>query len=59
MHIMFSDSERRWMDTKKFGCPIKNGCPDDIRRSIEKKKRLLKKQEEWVNGRGSQQYGRT
>lgn len=51
MHIMFSDSERRWMDTKMFGCPIIKGCPDNIRRSIEKKKKLLKKQEAWINGR--------
>lgn len=55
MHIMFSDAERNWMDMKKFGCPIKAGCPADIRRSIEKKKKLLKKQEEWINGRNPQQ----
>jgi len=58
MHIMFSDAERNWMDMKKFGCPIKSGCPADIRRSIERKKKLLKKQEEWIYGRVSQSQKR-
>ncbi len=57
MHIMFTDDEWKWMDTKKFGCPIKSGCPDNIRRSLKKKKELLKKQEEWINGRLHQSQG--
>ena len=44
MHMLFTDEEREWMDTKKFGMPIKKGCPDKIRKSIEKKKRIIDSQ---------------
>lgn len=44
MHIIFTDEEKRWVNTKTFGWPIKDGCPDGIRKSINEKKKLLDEQ---------------
>lgn len=44
MHIMFTEVEKQYIDTKKFGFPIKAGCPERIKKSIEKKKKLLDNQ---------------
>ena len=41
MHIFFSDDEKTWMDMNVFGCPIKKGCPKELKESIEKKKKQL------------------
>ena len=37
MHMLFSDREKEWINMKVFGWRIKQGCPDDVRKSIEKK----------------------
>ena len=44
MHIIFSKEELNWIDTDKWGWKIKKGCPDSIRKSIEKKKYYLNNQ---------------
>ena len=44
MHIIFTDKEKQWMSMNIFGCPIKNGCPDDIKASIKQKKDIIDKQ---------------
>jgi len=41
MHMLFSDSEKKWIYLDKFGWPIKSGCPDSIRKSIAKKKQAI------------------
>lgn len=48
MHRLFSDEERKWIYTRELGWPIKEGCPEDIRESIEKKKKDIDKQARWV-----------
>lgn len=45
MHLLFSEEELRWIDVYKFGWPIKNGCPENIKKSIERKKKLLDNQQ--------------
>lgn len=46
MHIIFSEEELLWIDTRKFAWPIKDGCPDEVRVSILEKKKLLDSQME-------------
>lgn len=41
MHILFSEKELEWIEKRKYGWPIKRGCPSEIRKSIEKKKKTL------------------
>lgn len=48
MHMIFTEEELRYIDTKQFGFPVKKDCPEKIRKSIEKKKRILDKQMEGV-----------
>ncbi len=44
MHIIFSKEELKWINTSTWGWEIKKGCPDSIRKSIEKKKYYLNNQ---------------
>ena len=44
MHILFSDEEKKWINRRSFGWTIKKGCPDEIRHSIENKKKKLDNQ---------------
>lgn len=44
MHIIFTEEEKRWIDTKKFGWPIKEDCPEEIKKRIEKKKSAIDSQ---------------
>ncbi len=44
MHMMFTQEEVSWIDTKKFGWPIKQGCPEKIRKSIEGKRKKIDNQ---------------
>lgn len=44
MHILFTDTEKKWIDTKKFGWPILEGCPKDIEEAINKKKQIIDNQ---------------
>ena len=46
MHMIFTEKEKEWIDTRKFGWPIKTGCPADIKKEIEKKKKILDEQME-------------
>lgn len=48
MHMYFTDEELEWIDTSKFGFPIIDGCPEEIRDSIEKKKEQLNSQKKGV-----------
>lgn len=49
MHIIFTEDELKYINTKAFGWPIKDKCPDTIRKSIERKKELLNSQMKGVN----------
>lgn len=51
MHILFSEEEKKWIDTRTFGFPIKEGCPAKIRESINKKKAALDSQKDMVRKR--------
>lgn len=53
MHIIFTEQELNWIDTKKWGWQIKKDCPPDIRRGIEKKKIKLDSQGERGDNNGS------
>ena len=44
MHVLFSEEELEWVNKKTFGWPIKDGCPDTIRKAIRKKKQLIANQ---------------
>lgn len=44
MHIKFTENEREWIETDKFGWPIKKGCPESIKKSIVQKKETLDNQ---------------
>lgn len=44
MHLIFTDEELDNIYTRKFGWPIKDKCPQNIRESIERKKKLLEDQ---------------
>lgn len=37
MHILFDDEELQWIEMRIFSWTIKKGCPDHIRKKIEKK----------------------
>jgi len=50
MHLQFSDEEKKWIELKKFGWPVKEGCPKDVEKSIQRKKKLLNEQMEAVHG---------
>lgn len=41
MHIIFTEQELKWIDTKIWGWKIKKDCPSDIRKRIEKKLKRL------------------
>lgn len=56
MHMIFSDEEKRWMDMNVFGCPIKENCPDQIMKSIKKKKDIIDKQ--GTISKGGKQHGK-
>ena len=42
MTVIFTVEERKWIDMKPFAWTVKNGCPEDIKKSIERKLTLLK-----------------
>lgn len=44
MHLIFSEDEKVYIDTKNFGWLIKKECPQKIRKTIERKKKLLDEQ---------------
>lgn len=44
MHMLFTNEELKWIDTKTFGWPIKRSCPKDIRENIEKKIKIISSQ---------------
>lgn len=48
MHIIFSEEELRWINKRTMGWPLKQDCPEKIKKSIEKKKEKLNKQKEGV-----------
>ena len=50
MHILFSDEEKKWIELRVLGWPIKKNCPDKIRRSIEAKKKEIERQKDIVYG---------
>lgn len=45
MHLIFTDEERMWCKTDEIGWPIKSGCPEKIKKSIEHKKEVLNTQD--------------
>jgi len=42
MHIVFTEEEKEWIDKKLFNWTVKDGCPEAIKESLEKKLTLLK-----------------
>lgn len=50
MHMFFSNDEKRWINTDRFGWPIKRGCPDKIKKVILKKKNIIDNQMEARHG---------
>ena len=54
---MFTDEERKWIKIDSFGFPIKEGCPDRTRESIEMKKKLINEQKVGVSDAGSNRKG--
>ena len=53
MHMIFSKEEKQWMNMNVFGCPIKENCPDHIKKSIKRKKDIIDKQST-INRRSKQ-----
>lgn len=49
MHVLFTENEKAWIMLRTFGWPIKTGCPDEIRQSIQRKKRILESQKENIS----------
>ena len=49
MHAIFTDEEKRWIDRSSWGWRVKNGCPETVRKSIEKKKQAIDRQK--IGGR--------
>lgn len=41
MHIIFSTEEMKWIDIRPFNWTVKSKCPEAIKKSIEKKLRIL------------------
>jgi hypothetical protein len=50
MTIVFSDKEELWVNKKPFNWSIKEGCPADIRKTLEKKIRLLYGKPQGIGG---------
>lgn len=44
MTIRFTDKEQEWIDKKPFDWTIKRGCPEKLKKGIEQKLKLLKKE---------------
>ena len=42
MHVIFTEDELEWIDKKIFNWTVKKGCPSSIKKSLEKKLKLLK-----------------
>lgn len=45
MHLMLEDEELKWINKELFNWTIKEGCPDDIRKKLEKKLDLIRSAE--------------
>lgn len=50
MHLLFSQEELAWIDTKVFGWKIREGCPKDISDKIRKKLEILNNQKTKIEG---------
>ena len=50
MTITFTESEMLWIDEKPFNWGIKRGCPADIRKTLEKKLKLLYGKPQGIGG---------
>lgn len=44
MHVLFSQEELAWIDKKLFDWTVKRGCPEKLKKGIEQKLKLLKKE---------------
>ena len=42
MHIIFTAEELQWINKKPFNWTIKKGCPDSIKKGLQKKLDALK-----------------
>lgn len=51
MHMLFTEQEKEWINLRKWGWPLKRDCPKNIRKSIERKKKIINAQKEVFNGR--------
>lgn len=41
MHVIFTDEEKEWINMKPFNWTVKDGCPENIKKEIEKKLKVL------------------
>jgi len=41
MHVIFTDEEKEWINMKPFNWTVKDGCPERIKKEIEKKLKVL------------------
>ena len=41
MHMIFTDKEKEWIRLDVFGWPVKSGCPTNILKTIEHKKKII------------------
>ena len=41
MHMVFTDEERNWLYTNRFGLPLKPNAPPRVKESIERKKKTV------------------
>lgn len=51
MHMIFTEQEKEWINISKWGWTLKKGCPENIKKSIERKKKIINSQKEIFNGR--------
>lgn len=43
MHMIFTEEEKEWINMRTFGWTLKQGCPEQIRKQIERKKKIILK----------------
>lgn len=41
MHLIFTEEEKEWINKQLFNWTVKKGCPDNIKKTLEKKLQLL------------------
>ena len=42
MHLIFTEEEKEWIVMKPLNWTVKEGCPEEIKKELDKKLKLLK-----------------